>query len=106
MRGNSTIVTDLNSGIDASHTLSTPFYVIDGMPLSVTDLEISSNTGTNFLAGISMNDIESIVVQKEAAATAAWGSRGANGVIVIKTKRGRAEKPEFHLNPDFAIDKS
>lgn len=98
VRGNSTIVTDLNSGIDASRTLSTPLYVIDGMPLSITDLESSSNTGTNFLAGISVNDIESIVVQKDAAATAAWGSRGANGVIVIKTKRGRSGSPEFHFN--------
>lgn len=98
VRGNSTIVTDLNSGVDAARTLSTPLYVIDGMPLSVTDLESASNTGTNFLAGINVNDIESIVVQKDAAATAAWGSRGANGVIVIKTKRGRPGKPEFHFN--------
>lgn len=105
VRGNSTIVTDLNSGVDAARTLSTPLYVIDGMPLSITDLESASNTGTNFLAGINVNDIESIVVQKDAAATAAWGSRGANGVIVIKTKRGRLGKPEFHFNYYTGITK-
>ncbi|MGI8950788.1 MAG: SusC/RagA family TonB-linked outer membrane protein [Chitinophagaceae bacterium] len=98
VRGNSTIVTNLNSGIDATRTLSTPLFIIDGIPLSVTDLESSSATGTNFLAGININDIESIVVEKDAAATSAWGSRGANGVVVIKTKRGRIGKPQFRLS--------
>ncbi len=98
VRGNSTIVTDLNSGIDAARTLSVPLFIIDGIPLSITDLESSSSTGTNFLAGININDIESIVVEKDAAATAAWGSRGANGVIVIKTKRGHTGKPQFHFS--------
>lgn len=99
VRGNSTIVTDLNgSGVDEARTLSTPLYVIDGIPMSITDLEGISSTGTNFLAGININDIESIVVQKDAAATAVWGSRGANGVVVIKTKRGRAGTPQFRFS--------
>ncbi|ULQ55503.1 SusC/RagA family TonB-linked outer membrane protein [Flavihumibacter rivuli] len=98
VRGNSTIVTDLNGGLDDARTLSTPLYVIDGIPISVTDLESTSSTGTNYLAGININDIESIVVQKDAAATAVWGSRGANGVIVIKTKRGRTGKPQLRFS--------
>ncbi|MCF1715695.1 SusC/RagA family TonB-linked outer membrane protein [Flavihumibacter sp. RY-1] len=98
VRGNSTIVTDLNSGVDDARTLSTPLYVIDGIPISITDLESSASTGTNYLAGINVNDIESIVVQKDAAATAVWGSRGANGVIVIKTKRGKAGKPQMRFS--------
>ena len=100
IRGNSTIVTDLNSGggVDEARTMSTPLYVIDGIPLSVTDLEGIGSTGNNFLAGINVNDIESITVQKDAAATAVWGSRGANGVVVIKTKRGRSKTPEVRLS--------
>ncbi|MCG7860666.1 TonB-dependent receptor plug domain-containing protein, partial [Flavihumibacter sediminis] len=47
VRGNSTIVTDLNSGVDDARTLSTPLYVIDGIPISITDLESSASTGTN-----------------------------------------------------------
>jgi TonB-linked SusC/RagA family outer membrane protein len=94
VRGNSTITGDLNAeNLDLAKTLSTPLFIIDGIPLSVTDLEGSSATGSNYLAGINTNDIESIVVQKDAAATAIWGSRGANGVIVIKTKRGATGKP-------------
>ncbi|MCM5530416.1 SusC/RagA family TonB-linked outer membrane protein [Parasegetibacter sp. NRK P23] len=98
VRGNTTIVTDLNSGVDEARTMSTPLYVIDGIPMSVTDLEGIGSTGTNFLAGINTNDIESVVVQKDAAATAVWGSRGANGVIVIKTKRGRSGKPQLRFS--------
>jgi TonB-linked SusC/RagA family outer membrane protein len=98
IRGNSTIVTDLNSGVDEAQTLSTPLYVIDGVPMSITDMEGIGSTGNNFLAGINVNDIESITVQKDAAATAVWGSRGANGVVVIKTKKGRSAKPEFRIS--------
>jgi TonB-dependent SusC/RagA subfamily outer membrane receptor len=56
-----------------------PLYVIDGMVI---------NTSDGILSGINPMDIESISVLKDASATAAYGSRGANGVIVIKTKRG------------------
>ncbi len=98
VRGNSNISTDLNNGVDEARTLSTPLYVIDGIPISINDIEGVASSGTNFLAGININDIESIVVQKDAAATAAWGSRGANGVITIKTKRGRTGKPQVRLS--------
>lgn len=98
IRGNSTISTDLNGGIDDARTLSTPLYVIDGIPLSVTDFEEISATGNNILAGINVNDIASITVQKDAAATAVWGSRGANGVVVITTKRGHSRTPEVRVS--------
>ncbi len=105
VRGNSNISTDLNDGADEARTLSTPLYVIDGIPISVNDIEGIASSGTNFLAGININDIESIVVQKDAAATAAWGSRGANGVIVIKTKRGRTGKPQIRFSYYTGITK-
>lgn len=106
VRGNTTIVTNFNQGynaqgtstLDLARSMSTPLYVVDGFPITITDLDAVSSTNTNYLAGINVNDIESIVVQKDAAATAVWGSRGANGVVVIKTKRGRVGKPQFRVS--------
>jgi TonB-linked SusC/RagA family outer membrane protein len=89
-----------NSGFaDQARALSGPLYVIDGVPLNTEDIANSIDaTGTNYLAGINVNDIESLDVQKDAVATAAWGSRGANGVVYITTKRGRSKTPEFRVN--------
>lgn len=61
-----------------------PLYVIDGVPMPSFDM-----------ASINANDFENITVLKDANATALYGSRGANGVIVITTKRGKAGKPKF-----------
>lgn len=70
---------------------TSPLYVIDGMPVN-SDSEGMSATSNKFLdpmAAINPIDIESITVLKDAAATAIYGSRAANGVIVITTKRVR-----------------
>ncbi|HEY9342619.1 MAG TPA: TonB-dependent receptor [Hanamia sp.] len=64
---------------------STPLFVVDGLPL-----DNSSTGGGDPLNFINPQDIESIDVLKDASATAIYGSRGANGVIIITTKRGRA----------------
>lgn len=71
-----------------------PLYVIDGFPI-YNDTS-SSSTGvlgngqpSNVLASINPSDIESMEILKDASATAIYGSRGANGVIIITTKRGR-----------------
>lgn len=100
VRGNSKVTTDIgNPDVAQSRALSSPLYVIDGVPTNTEDIANASGaTGTNYLAGININDIEEVVVQKDAAATAAWGSRGANGVIYIKTRRGRSATPEFRIN--------
>lgn len=66
-------------------TGSTPLFVIDGLPLD------NASTGTgNPLNFINPNDIEAVDILKDASATAIYGSRGANGVILITTKRGKA----------------
>ncbi len=68
-----------------------PLYVVDGIPIT-QDYFLNSNSGgmnNNPLASINPNDIESIDVLKDAGASAIYGSRGANGVILITTKRGR-----------------
>ncbi|MEJ7693705.1 TonB-dependent receptor [Daejeonella sp.] len=66
-------------------TGSTPLFVIDGLPL-----DNSSTGGGDPLSFINAQDIESIDVLKDASATAIYGSRGANGVIIVTTKRGKA----------------
>ena len=100
VRGNSRVSRNIDdANVSQARALSGPLYVIDGIPTNPEDIGGGNNiTGTNYLAGININDIESVDVQKDAAATAAWGSRGANGVIYITTKRGRSLKPEFRVN--------
>ncbi|WP_028376183.1 SusC/RagA family TonB-linked outer membrane protein [Leeuwenhoekiella sp. MAR_2009_132] len=89
VRGNSS----LNSGND-------PLYVVDGVPIesnSLSSLNGSENFGLNPLADINPGDIESIEVLKDAASTAIYGSRAANGVVMITTKRGKEGKAQINL---------
>ena len=76
-----------------------PLYVIDGMPIFV------ENNTLNPLLSIAASDIESIDVLKDAAATVIYGSRGANGVIIIKTKGGR-KNGKMQVDLDYAISVS
>lgn len=83
----------LNSGTQ-------PLYVIDGMPVN-SDTDAMSSSDNNMvdpMASINPADIESITVLKDAAATAIYGSRAANGVIVVTTKKGSEGK--FNINLD------
>ncbi len=70
-----------------------PLFVIDGQPLNSGDLVNGSN-----LSLLNPSDIETIDVLKDASATAIFGSRGANGVVVITTKRGKAGKSTLSFN--------
>ena len=69
-----------------------PLYVIDGFPVynSSATAGVLSGSLTNPLASINPGDIESINILKDASATAIYGSRGANGVVIITTKQGKA----------------
>jgi TonB-linked SusC/RagA family outer membrane protein len=81
---------------------SEPLYVIDGFPIE-NDIEGSSvgnggrerTTPANPLMTLNPSDIETISVLKDASATAIYGARGANGVIIITTKQGKGSKPQF-----------
>lgn len=83
---------------------SEPLYVIDGFPIE-NDIEGSSvgnggrdrTTPANPLVTLNPSDIESISILKDASATAIYGARGANGVVIITTKQGRGSKPQFSL---------
>jgi TonB-linked SusC/RagA family outer membrane protein len=82
-----------------------PLYVIDGFPIE-NDIDGSSvgnggrtrTTPSNPLASINPSDIESISILKDASATAIYGSRGANGVVIITTRQGRGQTPQFTLD--------
>jgi len=80
-----------------------PLYVIDGFPVynQTESTGVGSGTPVNPLASISPTDIESIEVLKDAAATAIYGSRGANGVILVTTKKGRAGHVQLSYDGSF-----
>ena len=100
-----------------------PLYVIDGVPVSVTNTFVGATDmtnpmenyggenarnsaisgsfarGLNNLAGLNIEDIESIDILKDASATAIYGSKAANGVVIVTTKKGkRNEKPVLEMN--------
>jgi len=72
-----------------------PMYIVDGIPFSSNSL--TPNLLSPF-AAFSPDDIESIEVLKDADATAIYGSRGANGIVLITTKQGKAGKPSLNVN--------
>ncbi len=79
-------------GVNSINSGSQPLIVIDGVPITDTagnTLNRGGNTGINPLSYVNPNDIESLTVLKDAGATSIYGSRGANGVILITTKKGR-----------------
>lgn len=73
-----------------------PLYVIDGIPVTQQS-QSSTSAATNPLVDINPGDIESIEVLKDASASAIYGSRAANGVVLITTKRGRSGKTAFNV---------
>ena len=75
-------------GIGSISASSAPLYVIDGIP--VVSGDISNGFNSNTIAAVNPLDIQSMVILKDAAATALYGSRGANGVILITTKKGKS----------------
>jgi TonB-linked SusC/RagA family outer membrane protein len=87
------------SSISASNQ---PLYVVDGVPIT-SENQGSGGADTNPLADLNFNDIETIQVLKDASAAAIYGSRGANGVILITTKRGKVGKTKFDLNLQFGV---
>ena len=76
-----------------------PLIVIDGIPLSGNNIYGASNP----LSLINPNDIETFTVLKDAAATAIYGSRASNGVIIITTKKGSGKKPTISFNTQISV---
>lgn len=76
-----------------------PLYVVDGVPLNIGGGLSSGRNPLNFL---NPNDIREITVLKDASATAIYGSRGANGVLLITTKSGSSQEPAFSYSSNFS----
>lgn len=75
-----------------------PLYVVDGIPVTSTDLGSTNAEPLNPIADINPNDIESIEILKDASAAAIYGSRASNGVVIITTKRGKAGRTNLNFN--------
>ena len=84
---------------------SEPLYVLDGIPLITTN-ESSNGAPTNPLLTLSPNEIESIDVLKDASSAAIYGARGANGVVIITTKKGKEGKGTFSVNLSQGISEA
>ena len=104
IRGRNSLRTLSNSAVDGNQ----PLYVLDGVPMSspVTSTfstQILPFQNINPLNTINPNDIESLEILKDADATAIYGSRGANGVILITTKKGSKNKSNISISSSLAF---
>ncbi|MCE6991259.1 TonB-dependent receptor [Dyadobacter sp. CY323] len=91
-------------GANSINANNEPLYVIDGLPINNTSVVpsstvVSETAPRNPLNALNPNDIESVEILKDASATAIYGSRGANGVILITTKKGSKGK----LNVNYSV---
>lgn len=97
-------------GTSSINGTNEPLYVIDGVPVQ-KDVATGSTGGvysslpSDPMAGINPNDIESIEILKDASATAIYGSRGANGVVLITTKQGKAGKLAINYESTYGVEK-
>jgi TonB-linked SusC/RagA family outer membrane protein len=96
-------------GSNSISASSNPLYVIDGVPIEVDEREVYaggaplSSTSINPLASIDPSNIESIEILKDASAAAIYGSRGANGVILITTKTAKKNEPAISFSSSLSI---
>ena len=98
-------------GANSFTTSSQPLYIVDGVPFGtdpngtpVSDANGSGNQQqTSPLSMLNPNDIEKIEVLKDASATAIYGSRGANGVVIITTKKGQTGKPKVEVGMRWSV---
>ena len=92
-------------GMGSINASNEPLYVIDGVPMlngNVSEFSYA-DSGNSLMATLNSNDIESMTVIKDAAAASLYGSRAANGVIVITTKKGASGKTKINLRADWAF---
>ncbi|OXB17403.1 SusC/RagA family TonB-linked outer membrane protein [Flavobacterium reichenbachii] len=88
-----------------SYGATSPLVVIDGFPQPINDFSFSQRgvPGASILSYLNPDDVESITVLKDAAAASIWGSRAANGVIVVVTKKGKKAEPTINFSTTTTI---
>ncbi len=79
-------------GVNSINASTTPLFILDGSPVS-----------SSVFTTLSSNDIENITVLKDASSTAIYGSRAANGVVYITTKKGVSEKPTVKFSAQYGV---
>lgn len=82
---------------------SSPLYVVDGFPIENSQFDASTGKTSEILPDLNMEDIESITVLKDAAATSIYGARAANGVVVIVTKKASKGKTQVSFSSTFTV---
>ncbi|CAN0371520.1 unnamed protein product, partial [Ectocarpus sp. 4 AP-2014] len=99
-------------GTSSVRSNNNPLFVVDGVPLPSgdtssegTDIGLGSSSARNPLSFLNPNDIESMSILKDASATAIYGSRGANGVVIITTKSGKTggQKGTWEFSSDISF---
>ena len=99
-------------GTSSVRSQNNPLFVVDGIPLNGADTSAGAGGGGNDvgtsssidpLSFLNPNDIASIDILKDASATAIYGSRGANGVVLITTKKGRSGKGSLDFSSNFSV---
>ena len=100
-------------GTNSVRSNNNPLFVVDGIPLSGQEttsggnvIGLGSNPAKNPLSFLNPNDIESISVLKDASATAIYGTRGSNGVVIVTTKSGRSKKGEFNYQANISTSEA
>ncbi len=92
-------------GIGSINASTTPLYVIDGIPLE-TGMYGYTGFSTDLLSTLNPEDVESLTILKDAAAASLYGSRAANGVVLITTKKGTSGKTKFNFKATLGTSKT
>jgi TonB-dependent starch-binding outer membrane protein SusC len=87
-------------GIGSISASAEPLWVLDGVPINSGDASRLTTT-SNLLSTLNPNDIESVTVLKDAASASIYGSRAANGVILVTTKKGKSGKTKFSFDTEM-----
>ncbi len=90
-------------GVSSISGTTEPLYVIDGVQIQPSTVSYGATSGTNPLASLNPSDIESIEVLQGPSATAIYGSRGTNGVVLITTKRGKSGEIKISYNYLYSL---
>ena len=93
-------------GFGSFSASNAPLFVIDGVPVMSGDVNQtgrSNSGGTDIMSTLNPNDISNITVIKDAAAASLWGSRAANGVLLITTKQGERNNMRVNFSSDFGV---
>ncbi len=90
-------------GVGSISAGSSPLYVIDGVPIKTGNEMSFGEKSSNVLSSLNPDDIESMTILKDAAAASLYGSRAANGVVIITTKKGKDGKTKAAYTGEFGI---